>query len=97
MTIRYLGALLGFGFAAVWITKGFGWALLSLAVAGVGYVAGIVAEGTRDPADVGREIQARVQGMLGQTQERPLAVNTKKSPRVAAPRRPSPGRSTPLK
>ena len=96
MTIRYLGALLGFGFAAVWITKGFGWALLSLVVAGVGYAAGMLAEGTRDPADVGRDVQARVQGMLGHTQERPPAAKPKPR-RVAAPRRHAPVRSTPLK
>lgn len=97
MTIRYLGALLGFGFAAVWITKGFGWALLSLVVAGVGYVAGMLVEGTRDPADIGRDVQARVQGILGQTQERQPAAAKPKPRRVAAPRRHTPVRSTPLK
>lgn len=70
MNARYLGALLGFGFAGVWITAGFGWALLCLVVAAIGYGVGLVAERSLNLGNLQAEMQGLVQRTLGQEQTR---------------------------
>ncbi len=55
-------ALLGFAFAAAWITLGFGDAVLCLLAAGAFYATGAFLEGELNLAEVGERLQGRSTG-----------------------------------
>ena len=46
-SLRYFGCLAGFGFGVLWMTEGLGAAILCSLLAGLGYVAVLVAERAR--------------------------------------------------
>jgi len=52
-------ALIGFAFAAAWITLGFGDAVLCLLAAGVFYAIGAFLEGELDPAEVSERLRGQ--------------------------------------
>jgi hypothetical protein len=53
MNQRQFAAALGFAFVAIWITLGFGWAMLCLVGALAFYLAALVLERAAEGADLG--------------------------------------------
>lgn len=57
MNQKQLLALLGFAFAAVWITQGFGDAVLCLLASGAFYALGAFLQGELDVSEVGERLR----------------------------------------